>query len=400
MTSHMEEHQPIANPIENGDQENKARLTLLYEVGKKVGSVSQISNLLERIILMTQHTLHAAASSALLFNDKEQELSFQVSVGPAGKALRQIKLSTQAGIAGWVARNGKPLIINNVAKDQRFNKNVDKMTGFVTKSIICVPMVAHRNIIGVIEVLNKLDGSDFSEQDLETLMSVASTAAISIENARLQQTLIDAYKSTIRALAAATDAKDPYTCGHSQRVMEYALLAGTALSFSDEELEVLEYAGILHDIGKIAISDSILNKPGSLTPEEWGIVREHPQIGADIIKEIPFLEKASTLVLHHHERYDGKGYPDGLKGEDIPMGARLLAVADTFDTMTTDRAYRSALPVDYAIGELYCYAGTQFCPVAVKAFVSGLRMNAKPLSGNPITKSRQLVSKQADKVAR
>ena len=390
MTFNREEHQLTEALIGRSEQENKARLNLLYEVGKKVGSSSQMSKLLERIILMTQRTLKASASSVLLFNDKEQELFFEVAVGQAGKALRQIRLGTQSGIAGWVARNGKPLIVNDVTKDQRFKKDIDEITGFVTRSIICAPLIVHRKTIGVIEVLNKLDGSDFSERDLETLVSVASTAAISIENARLHQTVLDAYKSTIKALAAAIDAKDPYTRGHSQRVMECALLGGTSLSLPKEELEDLEYAGILHDIGKIAIADSLLNKPDSLTPEEWDIVREHPLIGANMLDGIPFLEKARKLVLHHHERHDGKGYPSGLKGEDIPVGARLIAVADAFDTMTTDRSYRAALTVDYTISELYGCSGTQFCPVAVEAFVSGFRMNARRRFSIPSLEHAQL----------
>ena len=383
MIFNPEEHQATVAAIELGEQENKARLNLLYEVGKKVGSASQLIPVVKQITVMTQRTLAASASSVLLLGDQEQELFFEVAVGPAGKTLRQVRLGMQSGIAGWVASHGKPLIINDVSSDQRFDKSVDEVTGFVTRSIICAPLVTHRQVIGVIEVLNKVDGSDFTEQDLAALVSVASTAAMAIENARLHQTVLDAYKSTIKALAAAIDAKDPYTRGHSQRVMEYALLGGRALSLSEEELGTLEYAGILHDVGKIAIADNILNKPDTLTPKEWEIMHEHSVIGANILREIPFLQKTSQLVLHHHERYDGKGYPGGLKGEDIPMGARLIAVADAFDTMTTDRSYRPALTVDYTISELYGCSGTQFCPVALEAFVSGFRMNAKELSFSP-----------------
>ena len=364
-------------------QEYKSRLDLLYQVGKRVGSVSQMTRLVEQITRMTQRALNASASSILLFDDQKQELIFEVAEGQAGKRLRRIRLSDQSGIAGWVAHHGKPLIVNDVSKDERFNNGIDEITGFSTRAIICAPLIVQSRITGVIEVLNKVDESDFSAQDLETLVSVASTAAISIENLRLNQTLLDAYKSTIKALVAAIDAKDPYTCGHSQQVTEYALLGATSLSFSEEELEDIEYAGILHDIGKIGIADSILNKPGPLTTEEWNIVRKHSVIGANMLKEIPFLEKARRLVLRHHERYDGKGYPDGLAGEAIPMGARLLAVADAFDTMTSDRPYRAALSVDHAISELNKCSSRQFCPVAVDAFVTGFRMNAKDLSFTP-----------------
>jgi len=388
------EQQVTLIPTEPGEQENKARLNLLAEVGKKVGSVSRLPQLVEKITQMTQRTLSAAASSVLLFDEQEQALLFEVAEGQAGKALRQVKLSTESGIAGWVVRNGKPLIVNDVAADQRFNKGVDEITGFNTRSIICVPLTLRRKVIGVIEVLNKLDGKDFNGQDLEALLSVASTAAMAIENIKLHQTVLEAYKSTITTLAAAIDAKDPYTRGHSQRVMEYALLGGNSLSLPEEELEVLEYAGILHDVGKISIADDILNKPDSLTPAEWEIIYEHPVTGGNMLRTIPFLEKASNLVRHHHERYDGKGYPDGLKGEGIPMGARLLAVADAFDTMTTDRSYRAALTIDYTISELYGCSGTQFCPVAVKAFISGVQLNAKKFSFNPFPEPLAIASER------
>ncbi|MFC1991124.1 CHASE2 domain-containing protein [Chloroflexota bacterium] len=207
-------------------------------------------------------------------------------------------------------------------------------------------------------------------------------AATVIENARLNQKVSDGYKSTIIALAASIDAKDHYTRGHSQRVTEYALMGALRLSMSREELEILEYAGILHDIGKIGIPDSILTNSNSLTPEEWGIVRRHPTIGANITKDIPFLEESRKLLLHHHEKYDGTGYPDGLHGDDIPLGARLLAVADAFDSMTSDRSYRAARSTEQAIEELQKCSGKQFCPVAVSSFISEYRKQVNRYSNS------------------
>ena len=357
-------------PEANESDVHKSRLELLFEVSKKVNSVSRLNSLLNQTIEMTRCTLNAGAASILLIDDNDQELYFKVASGPVEEVLRKTKVDAKHGIAGWVARTGKPVIVSDVNKDDRFNRVIDDSTGFTTKSMVCVPLSVQKKTIGVLEVLNKLDGTDFTEHDLGSVVSVATTVAMAIENARLHSTVLEAYKSTIQTLAAAIDAKDPYTCGHSRRVMQYALLAGTALSLPAEELEILEYAAILHDVGKIAIEDRILNKPGTLTPAEWQIMRGHPVTGANIMKEISFLEKASELVLHHHERYDGTGYPVGLSGEEIPMGARIIAVADAFDTMTTDRAYRPALTVDYTVSEMYGCAGTQFCPVAVDAFVS------------------------------
>ncbi len=209
---------------------------------------------------------------------------------------------------------------------------------------------------------------------------LVQNAATVIQNARLRQNVLEGYKSTIKALAASIDAKDHYTSGHSERVTAYALLGATSLQMSKEDLDILENAGILHDIGKIGIPDGILGKPGPLTPAEWDIIRQHPLIGANIVNDIPFLEESVKLIRYHHERYDGDGYPDGLKGDDIPLGARLLAVADAFDSMASSRAYRDAMRLEDALKELQMGIGTQFCPVAVEAFVSAFNSQIGKLS--------------------
>jgi HD-GYP domain-containing protein (c-di-GMP phosphodiesterase class II) len=356
-------------------QEQKIGLELVYGVNKKIRSSPRMTQMLEQVIKTTQKTLSIAAASILLFGDNEEELFFEVASGPVGKVLRQVKLNTRYGIAGQVARTGRPLIVNDVTRSEKFHKMIDDTTGFQTRSLICAPLMVRRRILGVIEVLNKLDGTEFGEQDLEAVVSVATTTAMSIENTRQYQEILDAFKNTISTLAAAIDAKDPSACGHSQRVMEYTIMAGTYFSLSPEENETLRNAAVLHDIGKIEIDSCILNKDGPLTEEEWEIMRHHPAAGANLIKEITYLEKASELVLYHHERYDGKGYPRGLRGEAIPLGARLIAIADAFDTMTTGRAYRQVMTIDKAIVELQECAGSQFCPVAVEAFVSGLQVH-------------------------
>jgi putative nucleotidyltransferase with HDIG domain len=360
--------QNIAN---NRTDASQMRLDLLDKIWKRLGAAKRADSLIASITHMTRCALNATAASLFILDEDSQRLLLKFADGPVGKQLKKFQMSTQSGIAGWVARYGRPLIVNNVNEDQRFNRQIDEVTGFVTRSIVCAPLVLQDKVIGVIEVINKIGGGNFTGQDSQTLTGVATTAALTIENIRLHGRLQDSYKNTVNALVSLADAKEINGAGHSQRVAEYALMGANYLSLPEAEKQAIEYAAILHDIGKLRIPESILNKSGSLTHEEWQIMRQHPGTGYDLLKKIPFLEEASKLILGHHERYDGKGYPRGLKGEAIPMGARLIAVADAFDNMTTEHCYRAALGRKHAFTELSRCARTQFCPVAVKAFCSG-----------------------------
>jgi putative methionine-R-sulfoxide reductase with GAF domain len=345
------------------------------DTGIKTEMITALPQIFSQVIKMTESTLNADAASILLFRNNDQELFFEAATGPVGRTLRQVKLNTQYGIAGQVARTGRPLIVNDVARSKNFHKMIDDTTGFATQSLICAPLCVNKKILGVIEVLNKRDGTPFGERDLEAVVSVANTAAMAIENTRLYQNLMEAYKNTLEGAANAVDMKGPYTRGHSQRVMEYASKAGLVLSFSPEEMETLQFAGLLHDIGKLLIDTTILTKTAPLTPKEWDEYRRHPSIGAELMANIPFLTKVRPLVLYHHEQFDGKGYPEGLKGEDIPMGARLIAVANSYDAMTNDSLFSPARSIEDAVKTLRENAGAKFCPVAVKSLISGLRLN-------------------------
>ncbi len=376
------------------------RLELLYEVAGKVSSVPEVSKLLEEILVITQRILQASASSLFLI-DQEEQLYVQAAGGKAASALKQQRPDFSSGIVSWVARYGKPAISNDVTRDNRFNKDIDQVTGFVTRSILAVPLMKGPKIIGVMEVLNKGGGRVFDDRDLrvltglvstEALMLLVSMAATAIDNIRQSQTVLDGYKSTIENLVTAVDARDPYALGHSRRVKEYALLAASSFAFSPEELRVVEFGALLHDIGKIGIDESILRESGLLTTEDWCIIREHPLKGANIVEDIPYLGMSRDIILNHHEWYDGTGYPAGLKGENIPIGARLVAVADAFDTMITDHSYRAALSVDEAIAQLIKCSGTQFCPVAVEAFISEFKKDAKKSTSRKGNEARKVKS--------
>lgn len=184
--------------------------------------------------------------------------------------------------------------------------------------------------------------------------------------------LKEAHVATIQSLAAALDAKDPFTRGHSERVAELAARTARQYDMRESEVEAIHYAGLLHDIGKIGIRDAILNKDGPLTDEEFARIKMHPILGADIVKPAAFFEGICEMIRHHHERYDGKGYPDGLQGEAIPLGARILCVVDAFDAMVKERPYRAAFTIERAFAELQAGRGKQFDPQVVDAFLSAM----------------------------
>jgi hypothetical protein len=331
---------------------------LLDNIWRKIGSDKQANSLIAGITRMTRRALNASASSLFLVDEETQDLLLKFAVGPVKAKTTRFKIDSRSG-----ARGGQPIVSNDVINNPRFNRLANTVYGFPAQSIICAPLIIHRKIIGVIEVANKAGQPDFSEQDLHTLIGVSATAALVIENVRLNDCLQDYYKSTVNALVSLADAKETAGCGHSKRVAEYALMGAKSLELTKKQR--------LHDIGKLAIPDSILNKPDNLTDEEREIMNKHTETGYNLVRRIPLLEEASRLILYHHERYDGLGYPRQMKGEAIPIGARLIAVADAFDNMTTEHAYRKALDVKQAFIELNRHAHTQFCPVAVKAFYSG-----------------------------
>jgi putative nucleotidyltransferase with HDIG domain len=190
-----------------------------------------------------------------------------------------------------------------------------------------------------------------------------------IELQKALDVLDKTYRYTLKALIAALDARDTDTQGHSLRVVKYTLQLAELVGIQDEEeLRTLEHASLLHDIGKIGIPDAILQKPGKLTHQEWEIMKTHPKVGYEILQRIEFPEEASLIVLHHHERYDGSGYPDGLKGKNIPLGSRIFSIADSLDAMTSERPYRKALSFEFAINEIMKFSGTQFDPEIIQTF--------------------------------
>jgi HD-GYP domain-containing protein (c-di-GMP phosphodiesterase class II) len=236
-----------------------------------------------------------------------------------------------------------------------------------------VPLRAKGEFIGVVHVSRENSPAPFTEANLQTLDMIAAQATFAIENAKLYDTLHHDYLAIIRSLANAVEAKDPYTRGHGDRVVKYTQAIGARIGLSDEDLEKLKVAAILHDIGKIGIRDEVLLKPGPLTQDEYNEMKLHPIIGDRILAPIKSLEEVRVWVYQHHERLDGKGYPEGIGGSDLAPQSRALIVAEVFDALVTERAYKPAWPLPKVINFLEENADTHFDKGMVEVFTDILR---------------------------
>ncbi|HVF10608.1 MAG TPA: HD domain-containing phosphohydrolase [Abditibacteriaceae bacterium] len=243
--------------------------------------------------------------------------------------------------------------------------------GAALVNLAAVPVALKGQVSGVMLIANKRSGP-FSDEDTELLLSIGRHAGIAMENQRLHCALGDAYVSTIAVLADAIEAKDPYTRGHCESVAVTAVQVGERLGFNKDELQALRYAALLHDVGKIGIPDGILLKPGRLLPEEFQVIQRHAEIGSDLVKRISSLIPIAPAIRHHHERFDGAGYPDGLCGEGILMASRVVGVVDALDAMTTPRPYREPVSIPEALEELRRCSGSQFDPAVVDAIAEVL----------------------------
>jgi len=313
--------------------------------------------------------LDAEVGSLLLVDEKTKDLFFEVALGAREERVKQMRLKMGEGIAGWVAANDQPALINDVQNDPRYFRRAQTLTDFITRNMVCVPVRSKGSVIGVLQAINKKGGRLFTEDDLENCWTLSNQVAIALDNAHLYAELKETFLNTAEALAAAVEKRDPYTGGHIKRVVEYSMAVAKHLSPPLTDMEDLRLAAVLHDIGKIGIKDSVLLKQARLDQEEIAHMREHPLVGEDILMHIEQMKGVRKIMRAHHERWDGMGYPDRLKGEDIPVHARIIAIADTFDAITTDRPYRKAADWKTATDEIKRCSGKEYDPALVDAFM-------------------------------
>jgi len=350
---------------ESAKEEQLRTLTKLSAI---LNSTLDPKEVQKRAMEAATELMNAQVGSLLLVDEKNNELYFEVALGEKGAQVKAIRLKIGEGIAGWVAQHGEPLIVEDVQKDPRFAKKADKKSSFVTRNMICVPVRIKDKTIGVLQAINKEEGA-FAQEHLELFQMLANQVGIAIENARLMEDLRQTFYETAEALAEAIEKRDPYTGGHTKRVLTYSMAAAGYMGLSPEEMEQLKLSAILHDIGKIGVEDRVLRKQASLNDEEFGLMKTHPRMGAEIMQHVEKLKYVIPGMKYHHERFDGKGYPEGLKDVEIPLIARIISVADTFDAMTSDRPYRKGLSDEAAISELMKFSAIQFDPDVVKAFI-------------------------------
>lgn len=341
-------------------------LYAFYDMSKALSTTLELDTLLHTVLDSALKVLRADSGYIMLMDRETHELVLRAHRGVDGDSDRPEEVSESIG--RWVLQEGRPLLFG----EGKYRDTAFPNAETAPKSAVCVPLKVKDSVIGVITVSNSGSDTSFTEENVRLLSTLAANAAVAIENAQLFMSLELAYVGTVKALAAAIDAKDSYTQGHSTQVAGYCLMLAEEIGLSDEEKKAVETAAYLHDIGKIGVRDEVLLKPGRLSLSEMNEIRHHSMISANILAPVPFPWQVTPIVRHHHERWDGSGYPGGLKGHEIPLLARVLAVADAFDAMTSKRPYRKKKTFQEAVDELKVCSGTHFDPELVGPFISAL----------------------------
>ena len=344
----------------------------LQRISEIIVSTFDINRILNFVIHIASRLMKVEICSLRLISDKGK-LKMVASCGLSRRYLGKGDLKIGKSVAGWVVKNKKPYFSTNLKKDPLYDySSFARREGI--SSLLCVPLSVKEKVIGSLSVYTS-SPRVFTPGETRLFTTFANQVAIVVENARLFKEVEESYLGLLEALNVVVETRDFYTANHSHDVRKYALAIAEKMGVTSEEKEAISYASLLHDLGKIGIEERILDKPEKLTSEEFEKIATHSKIGADIVSHIKILKHLAPLILHLHERYNGKGYPDGLKGKSISLGSRILMVADAFSAMTSDRPYRKALLREEAISELKKNRGSQFDPEVVDAFLSVLSID-------------------------
>ncbi len=359
---------------------------LVGYIGEIVDAREQLHEMLELIVKMIAELLNAKRVSLMLLDKSRQELFIKMSYGLEEWVVESTRVKVGQGIAGKVAANGEPLLISNIEENEVFTAPNNPQ--YETMSLVTVPLRVNDVIVGVINVNNKLSGAPFDHDDLNLLMSFSERISRALERVRMVEDSHSFLQDTIDAFRRMLETQTKTKV--IEQAVDHALKIARKMRLSEKDVSVVQYVASVHDIGMTEISDEILNKTLNLSSEEMMRIQRHPERGAELIRPLEFVEAVSNIILYHHERYDGTGYPMGLKGEEIPVGARILAVIDAFQSMTIGRPYRTRKTVEEAVQEIVKNAGSQFDREVVEAFILVLREDGKLSSREEKESKRRL----------
>ena len=348
-------------------QGEQKQLKALLNITKILSNELNLTRLLEKIADQVTDLLDADRCTLFLYDDDNNELWSRVATG----LKNEIRIPANKGIAGSVFQSGEIINIPDAYKDSRFNPEVDKKTGYKTTNMLTLPMHNNRDeVIGVFQVLNRKSGP-FTKKSETVLTAIAQIAASAIENAQLVEIQKKSFVSFVEALASTLDTRDYITAGHTRRVTLYTLEIGRLMKLDNTTMEIMRYAALLHDIGKIGVPEIVLFKDRKLSEDEFEIIKGHAQITRNILEKIHFQKQFKDLPLiasSHHERLDGSGYPQNLKGDEIPLESRIMGVADVFDALTSRRQFQDRMDLEKVMHIIDTETGTSFEPFVVYHF--------------------------------
>ena len=350
----------------------KEELNDLIKISDKISSTGNLKSIASLVARLSCKLMHSDASVLRILDENTNTLVSKGAYGVRKALVYDRPVEVGEGISGRAAALLKPQSTSGInGKDKSY---AAELKGNRLSSVLAVPISFQGKALGVLTTYSEKRNLKLDSEEIKLLSAFASEIGIAINEVKLYENIHLNYYNTIRALVLAMEAKDPYTKGHADRVTKYSIELAQYLKFNEDDIEVLRYAGEVHDVGKIGISDLILNKPNWLTACERQVIQEHPVRGAQMIEPLKFLGQVMPLVKYHHERYDGSGYPEGLRKDKIPVMARIIACADAFDAMTSDRPYRKRkLTVDEALLEIKKNSGSQFDPRIANLFIKVIK---------------------------
>lgn len=339
-------------------QSNNEKLKNIFVIAESLSRESYLDVLLDSIVKRAIELTGASAGIAMLRNDEKGTLEFQITRGTGTVSAKSVSADT--GVAGWVVKNQKVALINDVTDDKRYHPEQNILPDFETGSILAVPLSGSGHVFGVLELLKTKSNPGFSEDDANLLKSLAGQTTIFIQNVRYRELQQNYFTHITELLLTALEGTRQIWPGHLSNTARYAYLLARQLGLSDGELKTVHYASLLHDIGFVKIN--LQEGP----PRK--LIEVHPEIGYDMIKPITLWKDVAPIIRYHHERFDGKGYPGQLASDNIPLGSRILAVAETLDVICNPKSYRrETLDLQNALQEIRAYAGSQFDPAVVDA---------------------------------